>query len=76
VTRGRSADSRGAGADRSTSELPGDGATRPGTAHEIATDRAESFSDGVFAVAVTLLVLDLDVHHDSLSMGSERTRAS
>jgi uncharacterized membrane protein len=56
--------------------LPGDGATRPGTAHEIATDRAESFSDGVFAVAVTLLVLDLDVHHDSLSMGSERTRAS
>jgi TMEM175 potassium channel family protein len=29
----------------------------------MATDRAESFSDGVFAVAVTLLVLDLGVHH-------------
>ena len=29
----------------------------------MATNRAESFSDGVFAVAVTLLVLDLGVHH-------------
>jgi uncharacterized membrane protein len=28
----------------------------------LATDRAESFSDGVFAVAVTLLVLNLGVH--------------
>jgi uncharacterized membrane protein len=28
----------------------------------MATDRAESFSDGVFAVAVTLLVLVLGVH--------------
>ena len=26
------------------------------------TDRTESFSDGVFAVAVTLLVLNLEVH--------------
>jgi uncharacterized membrane protein len=31
---------------------------RPGTT----TDRTESFSDGVFAVAITLLVLDLSVH--------------
>jgi hypothetical protein len=29
----------------------------------MATNRAESFSDGVCAVAVTLLVLDLGVHH-------------
>jgi Endosomal/lysosomal potassium channel TMEM175 len=29
----------------------------------MATDRTESFSDGVFAFAVTLLVLDLGVHH-------------
>jgi uncharacterized membrane protein len=27
------------------------------------TDRTESFSDGVFAVAITLLVLDLSVHN-------------
>ncbi len=32
-------------------------------AYETPTDRTESFSDGVFAVAVTLLVLNLGVHN-------------
>jgi uncharacterized membrane protein len=38
--------------------------TDPGARWSIRTGRLEAFSDGVIAIAITLLVLDLAIGHD------------
>jgi len=41
--------------------MPDDGATQPGRQF-LGTDRLKAYSDGVFSIAATLLVLDIAVH--------------